>query len=355
MSSNSSFYCTAEQMVMSYAVKYNRLSGIIQELYGNSKYSKANQLHLFINLTDIFKSISSNAGCQKNASSISAAILNLCAHYRSFFRNGYSTEIKIFLIRSLEVYPHNMKFHPEYGKKNNLQMELDNSINEACGLLEVICPYLYDIQIITTPHEFSVMALDIATYYNLDIPHLVLTKDITAFQLVFPDLKFTILRPLKSKGEDLSYYVNANNLISTYYNIRKIDSKPRIIEPSYYSILLSMTKLPERNLRSLISIRDAVKILDALISKVGHFNISTDPFTIIPDDILRDAFGKNASKIYEISCRYKAIDLYKLYHAYSFNEMVKYNGMINLTDPNGINEISNKYYKKYPVDFLTLI
>ena len=191
-------FCTVEQMVMSYAVKYNRLGGIIQELYGNNKYSSATELHLFINLTDIFKSVNSNMGCQKNASSLSAAILNLCAHYRSFFRNGCSTEIKIFLIRSLEMYPNNTKFHPEYGKQNASQIVYDNSVDEACGLLEVICPYLNNIQIITTPHEFSVMVLDISNYYNLDIPHLVLTKDVTAFQLVYPDLKFTILRPLKS-------------------------------------------------------------------------------------------------------------------------------------------------------------
>lgn len=348
-------YCTVEQMVMSYAIKYNRLGGIINELYGNSKYSSATQLHLFINLTDIFKSISSNPGCQKNASSISASILNLCAHYRSFFRNGYSTEIKIFLIRSLEQYPHNKKFHPEYGKQNASQILYDNSINEACGLLEVVCPYLHDIQIITTPHEFSVMALNITNYFNLDIPHIALTKDITAFQLAYPDLRFTILRPLKSKGEDLSYYVNGSNLIPTYYAIRKIDSTPRVIEPQYYPLLLAMTKLPERNLRSLISIRDAVKIIDSLISKVGPLPLNMNPFTAIPENMLKEVFGKNESKIYEISYRYNAINLYGIYEAYKFNDIIPYNGIINLSDPDGINEVSNKYYKKYPVDFLTLI
>lgn len=348
-------YCTAEQMVMSYAIKYNRLGGMIQELYGNNKYSSATQLHLFINLTDIFKSINSNPGCQKNASSISAAILNLCAHYRSFFRNGYSTEIKIFLIRSLEMYPNNTKFYPEYGKQNASQIVYDNSVDEACGLLEVICPYLHDIQIITTPHEFSVMTLDIMNYFNLDIPHIALTKDITAFQLVYPDSRFTVLRPLKSKGEDLSYYINMNNLISAFYSIRKIDSNPRIVEPMYYPLLLAMTKLPERNLRSLISIREAVKIIDSLILKIGPLSLSMNPFTAIPGTILKEAFGKNTSKIFEISCRYNAINLYGQYEAYKFNDVIPYNGIINLSDPNGVNEISNKYYKKYPVDFLTLI
>ena len=293
-------------MVMSYAIKYDRLRGMIQELYGNNKYSSANELHLFINLTDIFKSISSNPGCQKNASSLSAAVLNLCAHYRSFFRNGYSTEIKIFLIRSLEEYPLNRKFHPDYGKQNVSQISYDNSINEACGLLEVVCPYLHNIQIINTPHDFSIMVLDIAKYFNIDIPHIVLTKDITAFQLVYPDWRFTVLRPLKSKGEDLSYYVNANNLISTYYAIRKIDSNPRIIEPQYYTLLLAMTKLPERNMRSLISIRDAVKIIDKIIDKYPYYHTNPqfmmiDIFAAIPEFVIQESFGRHASKLYEIS------------------------------------------------------
>ena len=69
----------------------------------------------------------------------------------------------------------------------------------------------------------------------------------------------------------------------------------------------------------------------------------------------KEAFGKHFSKAYEIECRHNAINLYGQYQAYKINDVIPYNGMINLSDPNGVNEISNKYYKKYPVDFLTLI
>ena len=85
---------TLEQLLTGHFIKYNRLSELIGASYAGSNCTKIN---LFIDLNSLVKGLYSiDAWGYKSVSryEMTAIILNMCGHYRQFFRNlGVSTNI----------------------------------------------------------------------------------------------------------------------------------------------------------------------------------------------------------------------------------------------------------------------
>ena len=328
-----------EQCIMGYAIRYERLGEMIKDLFSDNKYSSSTKINLFIPLTELAHSLESiTEGLHEIP--ISAAVLNLCAHYKNFFKKGYGVDCTIYLIQSTEEYRYNKTYYLDYKHKSDRR--ISSHIDLAWVLISTICPYLNGVQFLTTPHESALLMMDIDNYTGSsanNIPNLVLSKDLYNSQLTTVSstpgaYEFIMLRPSKSNGKELSYYVTRNNIYEYFCKVRKIALSESILnlprDGKTYSRLLALTRLPERNVKMLYGAPTALKMLP-------EYNLDNciDKFTI--------------------QCRYNAIALDNQFTMYAYNEVMKYSGYPSLHDPDGLNEISNKYYSKNPVDFLSLM
>lgn len=341
-----------EQIVMSYAIKYNTLWNFIRAKFIGSKYAQCDRLNFFIDLDRIFYSINKEvmAGDQF---AISASILNLCAHYKSFFRRGYSTEIKIYLVSSTKQYPLNKIHLKDYSYRTG-NVPDSNIVSVNKNLLTTIVPYLDNIEYVTTEHESALMIMDILKYHSEDIPSIILTKDIFNWQLVNAEPeKVSILYPKKYNGDDCSFLVDYTNIIPSYMAIRKNQYDPnRNISPSLYPLLLALSRVPERNIKSFASLPKAIKIIQNGIDNFiinGDIGFNRIPFT------MEQLLSNTKLDPFVAKLRYEAINILSQYQALEFTHANRYEKGVTLTDQQGVEEISAKYYRNSPVDFPSLL
>lgn len=335
-------------------VKYTRLNDLIQFAFAGSD---AENLNIYIDLYGVVKTLFSDSLRTdiSDYTSMTSTIINMCGHYRFFFR-AIGVETKIFLIFSYNCPETNRKFVSGYnrsffGKKDNRIIKEMVDLNNQ--LLELLCPYLPDIHFLKTDFESSVlMNYLIMTEYNKGNknPNLVISKDLYPCQLTYYHPNTAYIKPKKIRGEDVSRITPGNNhekYISEFWRMvascRNISLPDNLIHPCLFPIFSAMTRFPERSLESVVSIPRAFKIL---------YDISRqDPIPVLPRILETHAMecGINLP-LNTIEGRWKSIDLSfqtMLYESSMEAKMIHYE---NLSDVGTINHICSKYFSNNPID-----
>lgn len=353
------YIVSSEQVIGSYAVKYKTLTELINKEYAGSS---AETINIFIDLTGILRSITSQPVTCKSAYSITASIINLCAHYRNFFAEYYKVHTRFFIILSVmdPTVCINAKFVPGYCRfytGNN--PKINTTIGEALTMLEILCPYIEDLAFYRTDYEFGVFVYDILQYEakipDHIVPGLVLSKDPYNFQMVSDDaFMVKILRPKKLNGEDLSYMINMENVLDAMFSARKTDRVDNGLNPSLIPLIYALSRVPERNVQSIHQLPSVVKALNtaAVVNKVIMNDRTTEIEYVC--GILKKNKWLNVNDPKRISDRFNAIDIETQYSTFKYTSVFKYNGMINLYDNNAVKEISMKYFKDCPLDLNVL-
>ena len=342
---------SSEQIIGSYAVKYSTLIPLINLHYSGSH---ATVINIYIDLASMFKTIA-HQPVTTNSFSLAASIINLCAHYRNFFKEYYKTDTNFFLIFSdVDNDFINKKFIPSY--KRNIfgnNPSTNDSIIECMNLLDLLVPYINDIGFYKTNYEFGVKVLDIITHYNN--PNLLITKDPYNLQLVSEETGFVnILRCVKNKDGDLSYIVSRDQAILEMCLVRKCDPPKSYINSSLISLIYALSRVPERGLQSVFQLPKVLKAISNALDRGIILNEHTIDIEyickIFSEHKLLDIKDPNY-----IDMRFKAIDIESQYFAYCHDpKEEKFNGMKNLYDPTAVKEISMKYFKNYPLDLNVL-
>lgn len=350
---------TIEQIVMNYAIKYQALSKLVSATFKESKYAQCTNINLYIDITRIIRSCADVDS--HDPLSLSANILNLCAHYKSFFRRGFGVECKIFLIYSTGEFRINKMQYKNYHyplNQTSPYWETDKMIISNREALKVVCPYLSDICYIETTEEPAVVMANIHLEENFDntIPDIVITKDIYEYQLVTNYSSFFIFRPKKVSKEDVSYVVKQDTILAQYQIDRKYKSVVLDTElsPEFLPLFMAICGTPERCIKSKMNFKSLMNALIKAINDVKILNQYQANAAHVIESISKYTSAKLNS--YEIDCVYKSLDLYQVVSAYYYmiSPSNRYNGIVNLIDPNGVNQISETYYKKTPVDFPVL-
>lgn len=342
---------TIEQEVMSYAIRYQRLSEMVKETFSNSKYANSTEINLYIDLTKMIREMEDIQFT--DPMSISANILNLCAHYKSFFRKGYGVEAKIFLLYSRGKFEINRMYYKDYRFTDRIFHDSTTLIQNR-DIIEMVCKYLDNIIFMETSEEIGNVALDISLIESKDnIPNILITKD--RYNYIMTSFNFIIFRPKKHEGQDLSYVITQDNVIHQYQVDRKIKVVPQSLSPALLPFIMALTKVPERNIKSRMNVSTAINAITKAIS-LGRLNNSYINDARYAAGEIRHCTTSNID-VYEVESIYRSVDLCQVYNGYQFSEhgSKRYHGMINLKDPNGINEISRIYYQKTPVDFPSLL
>lgn len=349
---------TLEQLMTGHFIKYEKMAELISQSYTGSN---CNKINLFIDINSLVKGLYSiDAWGYKSVSryEMSAIILNMCGHYRQFFRRlGVSTTI--YLIYGLNcpksnstyVSGYNSKFVRSYMKKELIT----NLIDDNLAILNVITQYLPKIYFFNIGQcEVSSMVAHIIKKSNAianGFENIVISKDILMLQLV-PEYNVRILRPIKNKDGDCSIIVDNSNLWIHFYGFyRKLKSTPiDNIPNNFISNILTMTNVTERGISAIFTIPKAMKILSMAIQ-----NGFLDPTKFYNQASVNTALAVMDVSGYnpiEFDMRYKAIStqfqsMYIL--PIEKPELVDYQ-LFDLEDVQGLKNIISRYYYNTPID-----
>lgn len=360
-----------EQLLYGSFIKYDTMTAMTNSAFEGSN---ASTLNVFIDMYSMIKDLyrfNSNIYIG-NYTSLTSSIINLCAHIRSFFRTRYSVETKIFIVYSNNCPASAKQFYVNYNKKTALAMQNNamttDFIESNNKLLEVLCPYLPDIFFIRTNFESAVVIYDIILwlesmansnsqpYRGVEMnysPSIVYGKDVFLYQLPAIRNDVVLYRNKKKDGQDISWYVNNMNVITRYVEQSRIKDKLEHItyrfNPEIFSLLLALTSMPERGIRSILNLGTAIKVINEAINNKLILNGYNS-------DIYSAAYaictGRLADQLMLVQNRYNAIDIKKQHNIYfnSPEQLTVKDSILNQYDPENVKLLNNKYFASNPLD-----
>lgn len=347
----------------SFCIKYDVLKSLIDLEYSGKGYNGIDSIVVFIDINSIIKSYFKTTEYKfDNYYDITSGLINICAHYRQFFKSRYGLYCYIHLVYSdITQSKIGSMFSDKYGSKLNLSNQVMlKMLNDNLELLDILVPYLPWIQYTKTlQFETGVMIFDIIKKEydsGCRYPNIVVTKDRYNYQLCSKEYDIKVLRPKKDKSNDLSYSINASNVFNTVvfeYTKDPAMIKKICINPYLLPVLFALSRLPDKGIPSYININKSCEIIyNAINEKVLPDQMITD-MQYIAETVLRKYYPKLDS--YIVGERYKAVNLYHHYSIFmNTHEYNTYQGFINLIDDNTVKDINNKFFAKNPLDLNAL-
>lgn len=344
---------TIERLIFSSFIKYTKL----RELISNSfKGSKATNLHVFIDMYSLLKplySIDQWSYRYDNVFELSSAIINMCAHYRTFFR-GLGVYTKFYIIYGLNspelnnsfVVGYNNQFISSYTKKT----DINKMVNKNVEALNMLCQYLPGIYFynIGTNEVSGMIAKILRTVNDTSIESVVISKDVIPLLLV-PEYNVRILRPVK-REEDESFIVDNSNLWDKFMVEYRKCKVPEIkIGTGFIQNLLPMTRIPERGLHSILNVPQAY---NALLKGIQFRFLDNDKLYGQPSvNSVLESLGINCNPSL-LEMRYKAINptFQGLYILPNSNPEYRTINFTDIEDIKSLQYILTHYYSNVPID-----
>ena len=343
-----------EQIINSYLIRYDRMSELVKNSF--KAYKNASEMNIYIDVYSIVKSLYSNNYEMKEYSTLSSCIVNICAHYREFFRY-IGVKTNFYIIYSKNCPYINNQFYKNYNFKSQSNFNADKSIDDMIqfniDLLDLLCKYLPDIYFIKGTFETGVIIYDLILRNEKkghSIPHLILTKDIYNYQLVATNDNIFIFRPKKTGKGDESYFIDSYNLMNRYLVDRDTKKQTLTLMNGLMSLFMTLTSVKERNIKMLCNVTTAMSILQRAIDNYKILNGYNSDMNIVWNGIENDKL--KISSI-EFENRFKAIDI-------SYQQQIYYTtpecknveqSLVNLSDPKTMKAINAEYFIHNQLDF----
>lgn len=359
---------SANQLIGSSYTRLETLNGLIYNTYGNSSIANATKLNIFLDLSSILHPLYSehNRVIIENVTDISSTIINMCGHYRDFFRSNLGVDTRIFIIDTTNTCKINIKFVGEYNSEIIRKMQICSTtklIRNNMKLLEILCPYLPAIYYINSPegYEASVIIASIIERLNDPNPNLIISHDMYPMQLCAQYKWTSYLYPKKSRLDgnivDSSWMIPVNDkpgfreefwrqyCITKKYSQGTYEALCKI-SPINYPLLISMYPFLERSLKAVVSNSAAIKFIYSI---VGEEDIKIQPIQFMNNP---DLVSKYPVAI--IESRLKAMDVQYMLPLYMNSPECNNFKMIDLDDISSVNNICAKYYANNPIDLQKL-
>ena len=359
---------SVSQVIGSSYVRSNSLTQLVYETYGNSSISEATKLNIFIDLASVLHGLYSEHHriTIENVTDISSGIINMCGHYRSFFKSALGVDTRIFLIYTTNTCDINVKFVGDYNSEIRRKISVASTIkmiNNNMKLLEILCPYLPAIYYIDSPNQFeaSVIIAHLIETLNDPNPNLIISHDMYPLQLCTQYRWTSYLYPKKSKinGElvDTSWMIPVNDKtcfreefwrrFAMHRNISEYSYNSLCkISPINYSLLNAIIPFPERNLKAIAMLPSAIKFISYIIGG-EDIKIQSAQFMNDPDLVAK-------YPVANIEARYKAMDVQYMLPFYRNNPESNNIKLLDLNDISAVNNICAKYYSNNPIDLQKL-
>ena len=353
---------SVENIIYGSFVKLGRLDQIVYDTFSNSSISSATEINIFVDLYSVLKSIFSEHYRTQinNYTDITSGIINLCSHYRRFFRK-LQVKSNFFLIMSYNTCDINRKYvgnyNDEFKRKSEIKMFKELADNNF-KLLNLLCPYLPDIHFIMSTRNYEssvIMANLIERYMGNGIPNLILSKDLYPLHLtaIYPYTAY--LYPIKQRGGiDASVMVPINEKEDFVYKFWNLVGTVRSfnpellyhISPINFPLVSAINKFPERGLAGMTNIRTIVRYLTKLAGDSG--------LEIFIQSLYNDEEISSYLPVNIIESRVKTLDTRFVLPMYKEDPECLSIKIENLVDNEALNKINSKFFANNPLDFNNL-
>lgn len=331
------------QIVGSYFIRYDAMNNCIGEAF---KGSTATEVTMYIDMYSIIKRLLQSDYSYDSHSELSALMIDMCIYYREYFKR-FGVYCNFVIVCSYNLPITSKSIIGTYNQDMAYLLTQNTEfLQQNIEYLKILCPYLPNIHFVYTEIETGVMMYHISKMYKQDCPSIILSKDAYNLQLLSLIPNSVFIRPKKHNGNDVSMiaYDNATEW-KLFYDFMNIAPNDNLLEPVCLDHFMAITKLPQRNLPSLVSSRT---ILSFINSRVRDNMIRPDQFTIHYACENMNEKYKKLSKL--ISDRLNVISISYQWIAYNLTAESKTISLTNLYDPEGVKHINNVYFSKNPID-----
>lgn len=325
------------------------------------------ELNLFIDMQSFTKNMWNSIPYEyKDDTVVTAAIINACAHYRNYFWTRHMCKTNIYIVWGENTQPYfpyanyNIHFLQQVSMTRAANMSPTiHLIDAAKSGLEFLCKYLPQIYYVDGGlNEVSVTIYNLVTngMAKQDIPNIILSKDVYAYQLVTNLPSTFVYRPKKkyfgNELVDQSWVVTKKNVLKAFrYAMDYVPGLKQDPEWFEFNNILALSGMTKRHVRGIYRFNRACEIIASikqtlppdnkidihglnvgLATSSEYRSTSPDGLTIIDiDNMLNVVVNANM-----------------MMNTTQFVELKK--GLIDLYDPYGVMEISNKEFTVYPLE-----
>ena len=354
-------------------VRYDRLNEIIPKAF---KGYKDTELNIFIDLYSIYRTMYSRGFHTdvKDYREFTVYLIDLCTHYRSYFKYiGINT--KIFIISSYNTPDHitlpgyNQDMHDKLKNK-----PVSDMVNTNVELLKILCPYLPDIHFLETKHESSVLMYELLVRGEVCRPTIILSTDIYPMQLTNLFDNVAYLYPIKDFGNDSSWIIYPKTHSQAKFTLwpiimrktHKIAREQTLmsLSPRNMVLLESLNSVNERNITP--ALLNLSSIADYIYEVIGEADILLQPeFLTEVHNVYKNDKTNNGTRGDEkrehlrsiipiVRERYNALNVIYQdeYYRNSIEQMKLH--YENLSDPQAVQIINDRYFSDNPIDILRL-
>ena len=362
MNKTGEFSVPVDQVIHGYMVKYDRLDQLVPFAYEGST---SHNINLYIDLYSMYRTLFSRSYRTKTNDhlSMTAALINLCSHYRWYFRR-LQVYCKIFIVASYNLPNYNTKVLNGYNytmSEKIMNKPVMDMVTLNIDLMKIITEYLQGIYFVTTNYESTVMMRYLIMSemergnYN---PNMILTKDIYPLQLIpeFPGT--TLLRPKKINNQDISeivYPIENRMHVPSFWNFccnsrsqMKLNPANINISPVNFALYSALSHFPERNIKSLVNSTMANSII---------YNVVQDTPTRLDIETLYMTSNGAISNIpeFKLTQRFNALNAAGLQYNLFMQSTEPTELCLNdLKNPEALNLINSTYFKDDPLDLYNL-
>ena len=342
-----------EQIVAGNFIKYENLAPLINHAY---KGSSATRINLFIDMYSCITGLyMGNYIMPKNYKTLTSCIINMCAHYRHFFRHYLNVETDIYIVmgNNIQTNNHVMMKGWNYGQEKRMKENefVTRMIEDNVSLLGELCPYIPDCHfVLTSNYESGSVIATVIEQVADKIPNVIVSRDSYLFQLpsMYPDT--CVLRPKKFEGKDMSYAVGPFKdmydivMFWNIYNQKK--SETEYIDPVNLPMLFALNGCKDRCIKSLCRIDVAKRYI---INAVGCGAIKCSVDTLYKVNPNMEESVPRALMIQ----RYHAFDLefQKSIYSSSYEWLIASGNVAkSIKDPDAVRDINGQYFYDCPLD-----
>ena len=191
----------------------------------------------------------------------------------------------------------------------------------------------------------------------MDYPKIVISKDSYPLGLVYRYPDITCIKPKKVYGTDISVITPTNTSgIFTYefwrifyreYRIAGPDPSAINISPSNFDIIQALSRFPERDFSSILSVGEAVELV---YNTIGYENTKINLDLVLASNPNRC----KSLKISKIQARYNTLNIDFQYNLYIQSREPSLIHLEDLYDPETLSKINEKYFRDNIIDFQRL-
>lgn len=345
-----------EKILYSAFVRMNRMEQLTINTFSNTSIAAATELNIFVDVYSILKSIFSESHRTdiKDYTAITSGLINLCSHYRYFFKK-LSVKTNFYLVTSFNICDINRKFVAGYNETffNKSQLPLFNKLAmDNFDLLELLCPYLPDIHFIRSirNYESAVIISNLIDKYGKNIPNLIISKDLYPLQLCYLHPYTSYLYPIKRRnGRDESIMIpisEKSNFRYEFWNLVAIVRNFNIdniieISPVNFPLFSALHRFPERGINSTANLLATKKIISSIVG--------SNDIKVSMNQLYENTAISSKIPVAKVESIMKTLDV-EFMLPYYRNDPESKVYLQNLSDPTMVNAINAKFFSHNPLD-----